>query len=88
MQKKGDRQEIGAPSGADVAFDEEARRRGNEGAPPFRARPSGRKDVGALRVRMVAAKNRPCADFPYKSADGKDAEGVILDLDLWLVLPR
>lgn len=48
----------------------------------------GRSDVGALRVRMIAAKNRPCADFPYKNAEGKDAEGVILDLDLWLLLPR
>lgn len=48
----------------------------------------GRSDVGAVRVRMVAAKNRTCADHPYKTADGKDAEGVILDLDAWLVLPR
>ena len=26
----------------------------------------GRTDVGALRVRLVATKNRPCADFPYR----------------------
>lgn len=48
----------------------------------------GRSDVGALRVRMVAVKNRPCRDFPLKTADGKYEEGVVLDLDWWLVLPR
>jgi 2-methylfumaryl-CoA hydratase len=47
-----------------------------------------RSDIGALRVRLVAAKNRPCADFPLQAAGGAYAEGVILDLDLWLVLPR
>jgi 2-methylfumaryl-CoA hydratase len=47
-----------------------------------------RHDVGALRVRLVATKNRPCADFPLRNAAGDYADGVILDLDLWLVLPR
>src|SRR5437868_1473223 len=28
----------------------------------------GRDDVGALRLRTVATKDRPCADFPYKLA--------------------
>ena len=27
----------------------------------------GRSDVGALRLRTVATRDRPCADFPYKS---------------------
>ncbi|MEM1048770.1 MAG: MaoC family dehydratase [Pseudomonadota bacterium] len=44
--------------------------------------------VGALRLRLVATKDRPCGDFPLKGADGKDAEGVILDLDYWAVMPR
>jgi 2-methylfumaryl-CoA hydratase len=48
----------------------------------------GRRDVGALRVRLVAVKNRPCADFPLRSAAGEYADGVILDLDVWLILPR
>jgi 2-methylfumaryl-CoA hydratase len=48
----------------------------------------GRSDVGALRVRLAAVKNRACADFPLRGAAGEHAEGVILDLDLWLVLPR
>ncbi|MEM8811899.1 MAG: MaoC family dehydratase [Pseudomonadota bacterium] len=43
---------------------------------------------GALRLRLVAVKNRPCADFPLKGADGKDVEEVVLDLDYWAILPR
>ncbi len=49
----------------------------------------GREDVGALRIRTVAMKDRPCADFPYKSGDDDSYEaGVLLDLDYWAVLPR
>ncbi|MGL5362124.1 MAG: MaoC family dehydratase [Bosea sp. (in: a-proteobacteria)] len=48
---------------------------------------SERDDVGAVRLRLVATKNRPCADFPLKTADGY-AEGVILDLDIWALMPR
>ena len=40
----------------------------------------GRDDVGALRLRMVATKNRPCADFPLRDGEGYDP-AVILDLD-------
>jgi 2-methylfumaryl-CoA hydratase len=48
----------------------------------------GRKDVGALRTRLVAVKNQDASSFPFKK-DGKEyADGVILDLDVWLVLPR
>jgi 2-methylfumaryl-CoA hydratase len=48
----------------------------------------GRRDIGALRVRLVAVKNESCAQFPLQAAPGEYAPGVILDLDLWLVLPR
>ena len=48
----------------------------------------GRHDIGALRVRLAAVKNRNCSDFPLRVADGAYTEGVILDLDMWLVLPR
>lgn len=48
----------------------------------------GRNDIGALRVRTVATKNRPCADFPCKRSDGEYDEAVILDLDYWVVTPR
>ena len=48
----------------------------------------GRRDVGALRVRLAAVKNESCAAFPLRNSTGEYAPGVILDLDLWLVLPR
>jgi 2-methylfumaryl-CoA hydratase len=47
----------------------------------------GRDDVGALRLRLIAAKNRPCADFPARSGQDYDP-AVILDLDYWALLPR
>ena len=46
----------------------------------------GRKDVGALRLRTVATKDKPCVDFPYRSGDDYDP-AVILDLDYWVLLP-
>ena len=49
---------------------------------------AGREDAGALRVRTVAAKDRPCADFPDKGADGKPDPAVLLDLDYWVAMPR
>ena len=47
-----------------------------------------RKDVGALRLRLVATKNLPCAEFPDKNADGQYPENVILDFDYWAFAPR
>jgi len=47
----------------------------------------GRTDVGALRVRLLAVKNESCAQFPLQTA-ADEFPGVILDLDLWVVLPR
>ncbi len=44
--------------------------------------------VGALRLRTVAVKNRPAAEFPHRTAEGKFAEGVVLDLDYWVLMPR
>ncbi|MBI1362025.1 MAG: hypothetical protein GC155_17250 [Alphaproteobacteria bacterium] len=44
--------------------------------------------LGALRLRLVATKNRPCADFPYKDAEGKYLPEVILDFDYWAAIPR
>ncbi len=48
----------------------------------------GRKDVGALRIRLVAVKNQDCAAFPLKKDDGQYDDGVLLDLDAWVLLPR
>jgi len=53
-----------------------------------KAEVEGRTDIGALRTRLVAVKNQACAPFPYKSAAGDYADGVVLDLDLWLILPK
>jgi len=52
-----------------------------------RAELPGRTDVGAMRLRTVATRDKPCADFPDKS--GKDYDpAVILDLDYWVLIPR
>jgi 2-methylfumaryl-CoA hydratase len=46
----------------------------------------GRPDAGALRLRLVALKDKPAAGFPLKSGDQYDP-AVLLDLDLWALLP-
>lgn len=48
----------------------------------------GRDDLGALRIRTVATKDLPCAEFPYRDADGKYLPGVVLDLDYTVLMPR
>jgi 2-methylfumaryl-CoA hydratase len=48
----------------------------------------GRADVGALRLRTVAAKDRLCADFPLKDDQGKYDPAVVLDLDYTVLVPR
>lgn len=47
----------------------------------------GREDVGALRLITRATVDKPCADFPGPLEKGF-AEGVILELDYWTLLPR
>ena len=47
----------------------------------------GRADVGALRLRTIATKDRPCADFPRKAGEDYDP-AVILELDYWVLMPR
>ena len=46
-----------------------------------------RPDIGALRVRTVATKDLSCRDYPYRVDDQSYADGVILDLDYWVILP-
>jgi 2-methylfumaryl-CoA hydratase len=52
----------------------------------------GRSDVGALRLRTIAAKDHACADFPDKEQreEGKQAyhPAVVLDLDYTVLMPR
>ena len=47
----------------------------------------GHDDLGALRLRTVATKDRACADFPYRNADGQYDPAVVLDLDYDVLLP-
>ncbi len=48
----------------------------------------GRADIGALRVRTVATKDRACHDFPYQDAAGKYDPAVVLDFDYTVLMPR
>ncbi|MCP3869247.1 MAG: MaoC family dehydratase [Gammaproteobacteria bacterium] len=48
----------------------------------------GRKDLGALRLRMVAVKDKDCAAFPYKNDEGKYDPAVVLDFDFTILMPR
>lgn len=48
----------------------------------------GREDVGALRTRLVATKNRSGEGFPLKGEDGRYEKDVVLDLDLTVLVPR
>lgn len=53
-----------------------------------RAEIPGRKDVGALRLRLVATKNEPSAGFLDRQADGSYHPAVVLDLDYWALISR
>ena len=48
----------------------------------------GRTDLGALRLRSVATKDQPCADFPLTGEDGKPHPAVVLELDYTVLMPR
>jgi len=48
----------------------------------------GRADIGALRLRTVATRDRPCHDFPYQDAAGKYDPSVVLDFDYTLLMPK
>jgi len=46
-----------------------------------------RPDVGALRIRTVATKNRRCSEYPDQQEKGYHPS-VVLDLDYWALMPR
>jgi 2-methylfumaryl-CoA hydratase len=48
----------------------------------------GRVDLGALRLRTVAAKDRPCHDFPDRDAEGALDPAVVLEFDYSVLMPR
>jgi len=47
-----------------------------------------RADVGALRLRTVATKDRPCAEFPLLGPDRNPDPAVVLELDYTVLMPR
>ena len=52
----------------------------------------GRDDVGALRLRTVATKDQPCADFPLQGGDdyrsGRRARSRLLGADAAVTTKR
>lgn len=49
---------------------------------------AGHEDIGALRLRLVAAKDQPCGAFPDKHGEGQEDGSVVLDFDYWALMPR
>ncbi|MBB3063878.1 MaoC family dehydratase [Limibacillus halophilus] len=47
-----------------------------------------RNDIGALRLRTVATKNRPCQDHPFADSEGRIDPATVLELDYWVLMPR
>ena len=45
-------------------------------------------EVGALRLRTVATKDKPCAEFPLFGPDRNRDPAVVLDLDYTVLMPR
>ncbi len=52
-----------------------------------KVRLADRDDCAALRLRLVATKNRSCHDFPLHGDDGRYNPNVLLDLDYWGLIP-
>ncbi len=48
----------------------------------------GAYSIGALRLRLIATKNRACTDFPLKLADGAYDPSVVLEFDYWAAIPK
>lgn len=44
--------------------------------------------AGALRLRLVAVKNRSAAGFPYKTDAGEYDASVVLDFDYWAAIAK
>ncbi len=49
----------------------------------------GRDDVGALRLRTIATKDKPCTNYPLlEEGTNNYKPSVILDIDYWALAPR
>lgn len=46
-----------------------------------------RKDIGAMRIRTIAAKDVQSAQLTAIPGDAATTDGVVLDLDYWILLP-
>ena len=57
------------------------------GSTILEAAATSRPDIGALRVRLIAAK-APVSSPEIRGSDGKYLSDVLLDMDLWLAIPR
>ena len=44
--------------------------------------------TGALRLRLVALKNRNASGFPFKNDAGEYDPSVVLDFDYWAAIPK
>jgi 2-methylfumaryl-CoA hydratase len=49
---------------------------------------TGRADVGALRLRTLATKDRSCHDYPDRDADGNFDPSIVLEFDYTVSMPR
>lgn len=47
-----------------------------------------RRDIGALRLRTVATKDRSCQDHPFADSEGRIDQSTVLELDYWVLMPR
>ena len=47
-----------------------------------------RNDLGALRIRTIGLKNRVADGFPLMADENTPEDGVILDFDYWVLIPR
>jgi len=45
-------------------------------------------EMGALRLRLVAVKNRNASDFPDKNEAGEYDPSIVLDFDYWAAIPK
>ena len=48
----------------------------------------GRRDMGALRLRLVAVRDQRAIDFPLRNTDGKYDPKVLLDFDYTILIPK
>jgi 2-methylfumaryl-CoA hydratase len=48
----------------------------------------GREDIGALRIRTIATKDRTCSDWPCFVSAGVYDPSVVLDFDYTVLMPR